>query len=316
MVKSFKPLIEKNRLRAAKKIPDFKSICFLDIGAADNIGERWSSFRSLITYFGFEPDARSRKELDVQLKGFFKKGTIFSKGAWSNEKTIQINLTQKPQVSSFFKPNEKFLSNFRDVNRFKVTKVEEMEVLRVDSLDLPPLDFIKLDIQGGELEALKGARKALKNVMGIECEVEFYPLYDGQPLFGEVADYLSKKGFAFIDFVSLARWDRKLRSGLGQCVAADAFFIRLPEDIDWKKMTNEKIANYIFILFVYQRFDLIDKTFDMLAANGLYSSRAWLSFKKEVEALARVRKLANSLLHLISRIFRFLGFNFKAYLIY
>ena len=36
-----------------------------------------------------------------------------------------------------------------------------VERITIDSLDLPALDFLKLDIEGGEVDALEGARKTL-----------------------------------------------------------------------------------------------------------------------------------------------------------
>jgi FkbM family methyltransferase len=40
---------------------------------------------------------------------------------------------------------------------------EEVEMTTIDNLNLDKLDFIKLDIQGFELEAIKGGEKTLKN---------------------------------------------------------------------------------------------------------------------------------------------------------
>jgi hypothetical protein len=39
-------------------------------------------------------------------------------------------------------------------------------------------------------------------MVGLEVEVEFAPLYEGQPLFPEVAAHLGARGFEFIDFPS------------------------------------------------------------------------------------------------------------------
>ena len=39
------------------------------------------------------------------------------------------------------------------------------------------IDFIKIDVQGGELDVFKGGSKTLKNVLKIVCEVEFIQHY-------------------------------------------------------------------------------------------------------------------------------------------
>jgi FkbM family methyltransferase len=44
---------------------------------------------------------------------------------------------------------------------------EEASLITIDSLDLPKLDFIKLDIQGFEWEAIRGGEKTIKNNLPI-----------------------------------------------------------------------------------------------------------------------------------------------------
>ena len=65
------------------------------------------------------------------------------------------------------------------------------------SLQLNSLDILKMDIQGGELQALKGATEMLGRgaISLIALEVLFKPLYKAQPLFWEVSDYLRSFGY-------------------------------------------------------------------------------------------------------------------------
>ena len=74
-----------------------------------------------------------------------------------------------------------------------------IDVVRLDDyaaeLNLPKPDLIKLDIQGYELEALKGATVLLKTCRYIICEVSFVEFYVGQPLFHEIASFLAEHNF-------------------------------------------------------------------------------------------------------------------------
>jgi hypothetical protein len=56
-------------------------------------------------------------------------------------------------------------------------------------------EIIKLDIQGFELEALKGVGDWLSAVKYIICEVSFKEYYHGQAQFLDIANYLA--GFKF-----------------------------------------------------------------------------------------------------------------------
>jgi FkbM family methyltransferase len=87
----------------------------------------------------------------------------------------------------------------------RVVRTETVPVARLDTLApelLPPAGrvYLKLDVQGGELEALRGAEGTLDRVDAVEAELSLAPLYAGQPLFGEVVAWLDTRGF---DLVSL-----------------------------------------------------------------------------------------------------------------
>jgi len=61
-------------------------------------------------------------------------------------------------------------------------------------------DMLKLDVQGYELEVLKGARRVLDSVKAVICEVSFVPLYRGQCLFAGVVEFMAASGFALRAF--------------------------------------------------------------------------------------------------------------------
>jgi FkbM family methyltransferase len=73
-----------------------------------------------------------------------------------------------------------------------------VDVKRLDDCvaipDLPHPILLKIDVQGGELDVLKGCA-ALESIDYIYCELSFVELYEGQPLFDEVASYLGSRGF-------------------------------------------------------------------------------------------------------------------------
>ncbi len=58
-------------------------------------------------------------------------------------------------------------------------------------------DVIKLDLQGYELNALMASPRALMKAKLIVCETSFVELYTGQPLFGDIHDYLGQIGFRY-----------------------------------------------------------------------------------------------------------------------
>lgn len=61
--------------------------------------------------------------------------------------------------------------------------------------NIGPIDFIWMDIQGGELDALRGAEQTLKDVRVIHTEVGTNTYYQGQSLKPEIDAYLFSQGF-------------------------------------------------------------------------------------------------------------------------
>ena len=86
---------------------------------------------------------------------------------------------------------------------------------------LPRPDVVKIDVQGGELNVLKGAGSLLDAVQLIQAEVWFLRRYgEGTPLFHEIAEYLNAKGFLLIAFGD------QYYGALHELYAGDVFFAR------------------------------------------------------------------------------------------
>ena len=94
----------------------------------------------------------------------------------------------------------------------------EVTIETLDSLILrevcPQPDLIKLDVQGYELEVLKGATRALKRTQAIIAEVSFFSFQSGMPVCHEVVGQLAEYGFVVYDILSLSL--RPLDAGAGQ----------------------------------------------------------------------------------------------------
>ena len=68
---------------------------------------------------------------------------------------------------------------------------ESVEMKRLDDFLFENYNFINLDVQGYEMEVLKGAEKTLKNIDYLYCEVNRNEVYEGNAYIGEIDNYLS-----------------------------------------------------------------------------------------------------------------------------
>lgn len=97
------------------------------------------------------------------------------------------------------------------------------------------VDVLKLDLQGGELGALQGARSALvaQRIGCIFAEVEFRSLYQDQPLAWDIHALLAAHGYHFINFISPKVTDAGLLSW------ADAIYVA---ESAWSKLRSRHVA--------------------------------------------------------------------------
>ncbi len=81
-------------------------------------------------------------------------------------------------------------------------------------------DFIKADVQGYELEVLKGAERSIQSAEAILLEVNLLGIYEKAPLFHETAEYMGRRDFQVYDLCSF--FTRPLDGALWQ---VDVIFV-------------------------------------------------------------------------------------------
>lgn len=66
---------------------------------------------------------------------------------------------------------------------------------------LPGIDLMKLDVQGSELEVLRGAEDALARTEVVVLEASLFPYNHGAPLAAEAVGFMAARGFELIGVV-------------------------------------------------------------------------------------------------------------------
>jgi FkbM family methyltransferase len=114
-------------------------------------------------------------------------------GASAGQATFYV--TSRRDSSSLLRPGaeQEAASGVTLSSSVTVRVARLADVLDVASLPKPIL--MKLDVQGGELDVLRGAGDALAMIDAIYVEVSFIELYEHQPLASEITVFLDKHGF-------------------------------------------------------------------------------------------------------------------------
>jgi len=259
-------IITENFLAFLKETAPDLALTTLEIGARRMEGQT-EPFHALISTLpnaklvGFEPDEYACKELNQDSSDQFS----YYPTALSNKQgTAPFYETVHPMCSSLYEPNAPFLERYNGMGVAELQTVTELSTTTLDQFLSEntgnPADFIKIDVQGAELDIFQGGLQALKDVLFIVTEVEFVELYHGQPLFGDVSSFLQKQGFMFHKFTELGgRTLKPITLGgnvntATQHLWADAIFIRDLNQLD--NFTSEQLLITGALAFVYNSPDL------------------------------------------------------------
>lgn len=241
-----------------------QNFTLLDIGAANGINLRWNLISEKINQILVEPHAESAVNLRKQGHDVIE--TVLSD---HDNKLINFYKTKKPMLSSMFEPNLSYLSQFQDVDRFSIVEKKQLKSMKLDTVfknqKLNTPNFIKIDTEGSELEILKGANELLKKntLFGLEVETSLFELRKKQPSIFDIKNYLKGLNFNLIDFINIIRWEKNNFRHQGQPNIIDCLFIKdekiIINDYNNKNISDIDLLNYILILIVYERVDMLEE---------------------------------------------------------
>ena len=113
---------------------------------------------------------------------------------------IDLQTSEQKDIgfSSMYKFNPEYTKGRRRAKqtpiKIRVTTLDEY----FDGKDKP--DILWIDVEGAELDVLKGAANVLKHVSLIHLEAGFRPMHIGRPLFAEIDKLLTTNGFRLYGF--------------------------------------------------------------------------------------------------------------------
>ena len=280
-------------------------LTLIDIGARGGLEKNWQCAKRYLKTIGFEPDKQEFNNLIHSLDN--KSITYFNTALYEKKTTLDFNIMRERGLSSILKPNREFIDRYPDSGRYDILQTIKIEVDTLDNVlnknKNIDVDFIKLDAQGSELSILKGANNILSSsVIGLEIEVEFVQLYQDQPIFSEINEFIKNFGFRLFDLRTYF-WKtyRGMKYGKpkGQIIFADALFII---DID-KFLTilnrmqvaflrKPKVWRAISVCFIYGYLDYAFEIFE--ATKNLFGDEEITIFNRKItREIFLARKIPN-----------------------
>ena len=130
---------------------------------------------------------------------------------------VEFNIADNGQSSSIleFGTHAKHHPHVKMINKQKLKTIRLDTFIKKNRIPIEHLNFINLDIQGKELDALKSMDNYIQYVQYIYTEVNTEKVYKDCGLLSEIDEYLKNKGFMR---VVCKMW--------GNCGWGDAFYMR------------------------------------------------------------------------------------------
>lgn len=142
---------------------------------------------------GFDPQA----ETLVTLTEGRGEGDRYLPHAIGDGKSHMLNIYKGSGLTSLLsirRPTLFFLMGLK--RAAQLVETAEMETRRLDDLDdIQRIDLLKIDIQGAEMMVFENGKDKLATAVAVHSEINFFPLYDDQPSFGNIDVTLRNLGF-------------------------------------------------------------------------------------------------------------------------
>jgi FkbM family methyltransferase len=216
-------------LRLAKKLKNQRFI-ILDIGggigaAAKLFNQSFPENKILI----FEPVTDNYNAIKARYSSFSNIEII--KYAVGNENSQkQINIANRITSSSILPLAVDSTSTIFNENYLGQTRVENIEIVRLDDFlakESTEIGIMKIDVQGFEMDVLKGAEMTLKKTDIVILEANNHDGYVGSSKYYEIDNYLREHNFTLFDILpsivdncKLKEWDVIYLNNSAQCVSA------------------------------------------------------------------------------------------------
>jgi FkbM family methyltransferase len=144
----------------------------------------------------------------LQCKSMFPNATILNEAISDGEREVEFMISSNNGESSSilrFNEHKNMYPSITEVGYIKMKTTSLQNIFTKYDLDPDNYDFLAMDIQGSELDALHGMNDTIKKFKFIVLEVSIFELYKNQGSFNDVMDFLRGYGFSLVDLEMTAQ---------------------------------------------------------------------------------------------------------------
>lgn len=135
----------------------------------------------------------------------------------SDKRTVEFHVNNLPATSSVLAADEQLLGREIDISGKKIQTLSST-LDDVAAGFTGNITLLKIDVQGAELDVLKGGTKTLERTQLAWIEVSFKPLYKNSALFSDIQQHMESQGFLMTNILP------GFKGKSGELLQADCLF--------------------------------------------------------------------------------------------
>ena len=211
---------------AARRV---KALRELGVETVVDVGASFGEYGRLLRHSGYTGRIISFEPLSAPFNELKRQASADS--GWDSH---QLALGETTAIAPIHIARNSVSSSLLTVTRDHASSAPDSIVVSSEQVSVVTLDrvasellpdsgriFMKLDVQGTELQALRGAEGTLPRIQGLEIELSLVELYKGQPLLPEVWSHVASRGFQCIGLEPVFADPET-----GHLLQVDALFVR------------------------------------------------------------------------------------------
>jgi FkbM family methyltransferase len=171
---------------------------FVDIGAHSGFPVEWTVFAPRARLYCFEPNEAECKRLSASAP---PNVTYIPKAIGAKTGVQTLYEAKLPYSTGLYKGNMAFYGRFLGRDNLRVIAEHAITVYALDEALAPygvkAVDFLKIDVEGAELEILAASTLAgpASALLGLQTEIRFHKESNGSPSFATVDAALAERNF-------------------------------------------------------------------------------------------------------------------------
>ena len=204
------PTVNLFKQSSIAKIAEAYPLCIFDIGARGGFDTSLWPVAFATEAIGFEPNPDEFELLKAADDDVWMNLRILPVAVSGENGITTLNVPSDPVGASLLGPTKLYGPAQTKTQFFDVVETHQVETETLDHIlthfDLSPPEYLKLDIEGVELEVLKSSPITLNHTMAVKVEVAYGKHRADQPLASEIMTFMEQQGFVLMDLIEPSHW--------------------------------------------------------------------------------------------------------------